>query len=72
MSKKIINNKGGTLAETPPEVLKKANSIKHFKDVKIEIIGSWLWVTGKTVNYSKELKDLNFFMLQKKRFGIIG
>lgn len=42
--------------------------IIHFKDVKIEIIGSWIWVSGKgTFDYKDVLKELKFWYSKSKR-----
>lgn len=35
-------------------------------DVDIEIIGSWIWVTGNTYSFKNELKKLNFKWSSKK------
>lgn len=43
------------------------NKVIRFTDITIEIIGNWLWISGNTYQYRKELKDLNFkFARQKK------
>lgn len=34
--------------------------IIHFENVKIEIIGSWIWITGNTYPYREKLKELSF------------
>lgn len=39
----------------------------HLPDITIEIIGNWLWISGNTYQYRKELKELGFkFAGQKK------
>ena len=40
--------------------------IIHFKEVKIEIIGNWIWLTGNTKTYKDEIKQLNFRWSQNK------
>ena len=46
------------------EMLQK---VIYFSDITIEIIGNWIWVSGNTYPYRKELKDLGFkFAGQKK------
>ena len=46
------------------EMLQK---VIHLSDITIEIIGNWLWISGNTYQYRKELKDLGFkFAGQKK------
>lgn len=39
------------------EILSK---VIHFSDITIEIIGNWLWLSGNTYPYRKELKELGF------------
>lgn len=46
------------------EMLQK---VIHLSEITIEIIGNWLWLSGNTYQYKKELKDLGFkFAGQKK------
>lgn len=46
------------------EMLQK---VIHLSGITIEIIGNWLWISGNTYQYRKELKDLGFkFAGQKK------
>ena len=46
------------------EMLQK---VIYFSDITIEIIGNWIWISGNTYQYRKELKDLGFkFASQKK------
>lgn len=46
------------------EMLQK---VIHFSDITIEIIGNWIWISGNTYQYRKELKGLGFkFAGQKK------
>ena len=35
-------------------------------DVSIELIGNWIWISGKTYNYRNELKKLGFRWSQNK------
>lgn len=43
------------------------NKIIHFEGIAIEIIGNWIWISGNTYQYRKELKELTFkFAGQKK------
>lgn len=39
----------------------------HWTDCTIEIIGSWLWVSGNTYNHRKELKELKFGFSNNKK-----
>lgn len=46
------------------EMLQK---VIHFSDITIEIIGNWIWISGNTYQYKKELKEFGFkFAGQKK------
>lgn len=48
------------------EVLQK---IIHFSDITIEVIGSWLWVSGNTYQHKDELKEIGFkYAPQKKQW----
>ena len=44
------------LTETMQNMIDK---LKNLQDIKIEIMGSWLWVSGNTFDFRKILKDLN-------------
>lgn len=47
--------------ETPEQfrdILNKLFSLK-MKDVSIEIVGSFIWLTGNTKPYKQEIKDIN-------------
>jgi hypothetical protein len=44
------------LTETIQNII---DSVKNIPGVKIEIIGSWLWVSGQTFDHKKVLKGLN-------------
>ena len=43
------------------------NKLKDFKEIKIELIGSWLWITGNTFNIKDNLKELGFFYSKNKK-----
>lgn len=36
-------------------------------DLEIEIIGTWIWITGNTYSIKKELKELGFKWASKKK-----
>ena len=46
------------------EILQK---IINFDGIEIELVGSWLWVSGNTFKYKKELKELNFKWASQKK-----
>ena len=54
--------------ETPltEVILKKYNQVKHLHGVKIELIGTWLWVTGDTRHHRTQLKGAGFRWNRKK------
>lgn len=41
--------------------------IKHFAGIKAEVCGTWLWVSGNTKTYKKELKEYGFRWAAKKK-----
>lgn len=53
---------------TEDELLREMlQKVIHLSDITIEIIGNWLWISGNTYQYRKELKELGFkFAGQKK------
>lgn len=42
--------------ETPEEFMDIVSAFIHFDDLTVEVIGSWLWVTGNTKDHRDELK----------------
>ena len=46
------------------EVLQK---IINFDGIEIEIVGAWLWVSGNTYKYKKELKEIGFKWASQKK-----
>lgn len=46
------------------EVLQK---IINFDGIEIEIVGAWIWISGNTYNYKKELKELGFKWASQKK-----
>lgn len=52
------------------EMLQK---VIYFPNITIEIIGNWIWISGNTYQYRKELKDLGFkFAGQKKKVMVLA
>ena len=43
------------------------NSIITFDGIKIEIIGSWIWVSGNSFAYHEQLKALHFWWSKSKK-----
>lgn len=46
------------------EMLQK---VIYFSDITIEIIGNWIWISGNTYQYRKELKEFGFKFAGKKK-----
>lgn len=46
------------------EVLQK---IINFDGIEIEIAGQWIWISGNTYSYKKELKELGFKWASQKK-----
>lgn len=53
--------------ETSEEFRDIINQLIHFVGIKIEIIGKWIWISGNTFPYKKELKELKFSWVNNKR-----
>lgn len=53
-------------SETASQYKDIINKIIHFENCKIEIIGSWIWVSGNTKEYKEILKELKFRWIQNK------
>jgi hypothetical protein len=47
-----------------PEIISK---IIGFVDITIELCGNWLWISGATFRYKKQLKDAGFFFAGEKK-----
>lgn len=52
--------------ETPQQFKDIIDKIIHFENVKIEIIGTWIWVSGDTKPYRDILKELHFNWCKNK------
>lgn len=53
--------------ETVEEFKDIINKIITFKNCKIEIIGTWVWVSGNTKYYKEILKSLKFKWISNKK-----
>lgn len=43
------------------------NKLINFENINIEICGTWVWITGNTYTYRKELKELKFRFSNNKK-----
>ena len=46
------------------EMLQK---VIYFSDITIEIIGNWIWISGNTYQYRKELKEMGYKWASNKK-----
>ena len=53
--------------ETPQEFQEIIDKLIFFDGITIEIIGSWIWLTGNTYQYREQIKELNFKYSKNKK-----
>lgn len=53
--------------ETPETFSDIIEKVIHFTDVKIEIIGSWIWLSGNTMIYKDQIKEIGFWWSKTKK-----
>jgi curved DNA-binding protein CbpA len=53
--------------ETASEFADIIEKFIHFEGITIEIIGSWIWITGNTFQIKEELKKAGFKFSSKKK-----
>jgi hypothetical protein len=49
------------------DLIDKVNLLIKYNDLEIEILGSWIWVTGNTKEHKDDLKQNGFFYASKKQ-----
>ena len=54
------------------ELEKIISLILHFENITIELIGSWVWVSGDTKEIKDKLKELGFKWASKKKMWFYG
>lgn len=69
--KNVHRNKDGetyekATSETPQQYADIINRVILFDGVKIEIIGSWIWLSGNTKPYKEILKEMGFSWSKSK------
>lgn len=52
--------------ETPEQFKNIISVLCRWVDVKVELIGSWIWVTGNTIAHKEDLKKMKFRFSAKK------
>ena len=54
------------------ELEKIISLILHFENINIELIGSWVWVSGDTREIKEKLKEIGFKWASKKKMWFYG
>ena len=54
------------------ELEKIISLILHFENITIELVGSWVWVSGDTKEIKDKLKELGFKWASKKKMWYFG
>ncbi len=54
------------------ELEKVISQILHYENIIIEVIGSWIWISGDTRAIKDKLKDLTFKWASKKKKWYYG
>ena len=53
--------------ETPNDFMNIINKLIHLNDIKIEICGLWLWISGNTFKHKELLSDLGLKYSKNKK-----
>lgn len=53
--------------ETPEEFAEIINKVIFMEGVKVEIIGSWVWLSGNTMIYKDSIKAAGFWWSKSKK-----
>ena len=54
------------------ELEKVISLILHFENITIELVGSWVWISGDTKEIKDKLKELGFKWASKKKMWFYG
>jgi len=54
------------------ELEKIISQILHYENISIEVVGSWIWLSGDTKIIKDKLKELNFKWASKKKMWYYG
>jgi len=54
------------------ELEKIISQILHYENITIELVGSWIWISGDTKAIKDTLKELNFKWASKKKMWYYG
>ena len=56
-----------TTSETPEQYRDIISALIKMKGIQIELCGSWLWMTGETMQYKEQLKELGCLWSANKK-----
>jgi len=59
-------------SEIDLELEKIISNILHYENIVIEVVGSWIWVSGDTKEIKSHLKELGFKWAKKKVMWFYG
>jgi hypothetical protein len=54
------------------EIEKVISQLLHYENILIEVVGSWIWLSGDTKEIKDKLKELNFKWASKKKMWFYG
>lgn len=54
-------------AQTPEEYREIIETLMRFENITVEVIGTWIWVTGDTYPIHEQLKEMHFFFSGPKK-----
>ena len=54
------------------DLAKIISQILHFENITIELVGSWIWLSGDTKEIKDKLKELGFKWASKKKMWYYG
>lgn len=54
------------------ELEKIISLILHYENITIELVGSWIWISGDTKEIKEKLKELGFKWASKKKMWFYG
>lgn len=53
--------------ETPEQFAELINQLIRMQGVNIDLVGSWIWLSGNTYEYKETIKELHFFYSRSKQ-----
>ena len=70
-----MNASGETYHKETKETAKQyadiINKVIHFEGITIEVIGSWVWLTGNTMMYKDQIKAAGFWWSKTKKSMVL-